>query len=166
MTTLPFSTMNLIGKAGVKDIEKYLLSLPETHSILNVEGHPVYRNKDIDLIQILKLGKPIKIEVKTDTQHITGNYFFETISNNNTKSCGCFLYTEADFIYYYFIGIKELHILPLPEIRDWFIINQGRFFLKSAGLTPAGMGEYNSLGRCVPRNIALKENQNIKVVNL
>ncbi len=162
------SETDAIGKKGSQDIETYLKKLPETVEVINVEDDVYYRNKDIDLIWKRNIGSQIigtKIEVKTDRYARSGNYFLETISNESKNTSGCFLYTEADFVYYYFIETKELHILPMPESRDWFILNMERFKERRTS-TPVENGSYCTVGRLVPRYIMQKEVQNIKIVNL
>ncbi len=158
-----------IGSKGVKDIIVYLKSLSETFNVINVENIAGFREKDIDLIWNRKTGYktiPVKIEVKTDKYHNTGNYFFETISNNNKNTLGCFMYTEADFIYYYFIDTKELHILPMPETRNWFLSNINRFKEVNVKSTEAGTGFYHSVGRLININLMRNEFKNIEIVKL
>ena len=89
----------------------------------------------------------------------------ETISNQSKNTPGCFLYTEADLVFYYFIEIKELHIFPMPESRDWFILNMNRFNERKTS-TPVENCSYFTIGRLVPRDVMQKEVQNIKIVNL
>lgn len=134
-----------------------------------MENNTYFRTKDIDLIWNKKIDHrtiPLKIEIKTDKYHKTGNYFFETISNNNSNSAGCFMYTEADFIFYYFIDIKELHILPMPEARDWFLANIDRFKEVNVRATEAGTGFYHSVGRLININLMKDEFKNIEIVKI
>lgn len=162
------SETDAVGKKGTLDIEIYLKKLPETVKVINVEDETNYRKKDIDLIWNRNIESQIietKIEVKTDRYARTGNYFLETISNESKNTPGCFLYTEADLIFYYFIKNKELHILPMPESRDWFILNMKRFKERRTS-TPVENGSYFTVGRLVPRDVMQKEVQNIKIVNL
>ncbi len=168
MANYDMSETDAVGKKGTLDIEIYLKKLPETVKVVNVEDETNYRKKDIDLIWNRNIGSQIietKIEVKTDRYARTGNYFLETISNESKNTLGCFLYTEADLVFYYFIEIKELHILPMPESRDWFILNMKRFKERRTS-TPVENGSYFTVGRLVPRDVMQKEVQNIKIVNL
>ena len=96
-----------VAKKAFIDINNYLLTLPTTKSVKNVEDDLYYRSIDVDLLWTCSDGKIISIEIKGDRWHRTGNYFFETISNKSKNTQGCFLYTKADFIYYYFVNEKE-----------------------------------------------------------
>lgn len=130
MLNYKMSDTDVVGKKGVEVIEKYLKTLLETIDVTNVEHSPAYRTEDIDLIWKRNVEKQVietTIEVKTDRYTHTGNYFLETVSNESKRTIGCFLYTEADFVYYYFSGLNELHIMPMPESRDWFIRNMEQF---------------------------------------
>ena len=105
-----FYQADKIAKKASGEIEAWLRSFEETVSVHNVEDIKSYQAKDIDLVwlSILEEKGPrycvaTKIEIKADTYYRTGNYFFETISNTNKNNPGCFLLTESDYLYYYFI---------------------------------------------------------------
>jgi len=149
-----------IAKQASSDIEKYLYNLKETVGVLNVEDDKRYQKKDIDLVWIYMLrDKPImkNIEVKGDRYSYTGNFFIETISNRERNNPGCFMYTEADYIYYYFVDTKELNIIPVKKARKWFIQNIYRFEEKQLSTKVGNIGYYTSSGRLVPKNIMRKE---------
>ncbi|MGL4503179.1 MAG: hypothetical protein ACRCU2_29225 [Planktothrix sp.] len=107
-------------KSAIKAVTLYLESLSQTKEVISVESLPKYRKIDIDLIWIKKDETQTSIEVKGDTYR-SGNFAFETISNQSLRTPGCFLYTEADFVFYYFINWQKLYILPMPKTREWFI---------------------------------------------
>jgi len=89
--------------------------------VSDVRKEKTYQEKDIDfLIMPWDKKRKVKIEVKTDTYHHTGNYFFETISNKEKDNLGCFLASKADYWYYVFMPQKEIHIIPLKKARAWF----------------------------------------------
>ena len=150
-------------------IETYLLTLPQTVGILNVEKDPVYRAKDIDLLWKRKQETKVvecSIEIKGDRYYHTGNYFFETFSNEGKGTPGCFLYTEANFIYYFFLQQRELHILPMPDTRIWFIENMYRFKERKTS-TPVKAGEYYiTVGRLVPRAFVLAAVPQVKIITI
>lgn len=157
-----------LAKHAARDIESYLYTLPDTIKVLNVEDDPFYREKDIDILLSKKWNgksRTISIEIKADSYYRTGNYFLEIISNESKNTPGCFLYTEADFIYYYFLPQKELHILPMPLTRDWFNKNQERFDIKKTS-TPTYNGFYITVGRIVPRVIFQNEVQGVEIIRL
>ncbi|MEW6499503.1 MAG: hypothetical protein AB1589_44625, partial [Cyanobacteriota bacterium] len=61
----------------------------------------------------------VLVEVKGDRWNRTNNFFFETHSNLEKGTMGCFLYTEADWLFYYFVNTRLLYKLPMPKTRDW-----------------------------------------------
>lgn len=159
-----------VAKAATHDIEAFLKKNEHTISVLNVENDITYQQKDIDLIWICwnkskTATKRVTIEIKGDRYHHTGNYFFETISNEAKDTPGCFLYTEADYVFYYFIGIKELHILPMPATRDWFLRNIDQF-RETKTSTPVGKGRYVTVGRLVPRQLVRGAIPKVKIRSL
>ena len=157
-----------VAKKASSDIEIYLRKLKETVDVKNVEDNDVYRRKDIDLLWIHKRNNAYittAIEIKGDRWHKTGNYFLETISNKSKGTPGCFMYTEADFIYYYFVGQRELHILPMPEARNWFVKNIGRFKEKDTS-TPVNGQFYTTVGRLVPRRTLQNEVPGVMIVKI
>ena len=111
---------------GTTHIVSYLQSIKETLNVINVENDKEYQKRDIDLIWTYTEGSKT-VEIKVDNYASTGNYFFETISNVGKNTKGCFMYSEADLLFYYFLKIRELHVMPLKQVREWFIKNQGRF---------------------------------------
>ena len=171
MTYKKYSMKNTenIAKRAASDIEDYLRAKKETVSVENVEDNPDYRKKDIDLIwKYSKNGiiKEIAIEIKGDRYYRTGNYFFETISNEGKGTPGCFLYTEANCIFYYFLDEKELHILPMPRTKKWFLEKINEFKERKTS-TPVGNGEfYVTVGRLVPRRRVKEEVKGLRIINL
>lgn len=148
-------------------IEALLGRQSKTLAVKNVEKDPFYRIKDIDILWVVELPggstKTVSIEVKGDRWHQTGNYFFETISNESKQTPGCFMYTEADYVYYYFIEERELHILPMPATRNWFKERLEDFRERKTS-TPVGGGEaYITVGRLVPRKLLLAEVEGVQV---
>ncbi|MGB5971072.1 MAG: hypothetical protein WBG70_22350, partial [Spirulinaceae cyanobacterium] len=111
-----------VARQATRDIETWLRSISQTLSVVNVEDDPLYQKVDVDLILNTKKGS-YKIEIKGDRYHKTGNFFFETHSNQEKETPGCFLYTEADWIFYYFVIPGTLYLLPMPTTRDWFVAN-------------------------------------------
>jgi hypothetical protein len=159
-----------VADKAASDIEALLKRQSVTLEVINVEGDPFYREKDIDLLWVVKLpdgnSKTVSIEVKGDRWYKTGNYFFETLSNEGKGTPGCFMYTEANYVYYYFVDERELHILPMPATRDWFksrLLN----FKERKTSTPVGNGEhYVTVGRLVPRHVVAANVQGIKVIKI
>jgi len=158
-----------VAKQASLELEQFLKSIPETIAVINVENDRKYMTPDIDMLWVRSknglVTKVTTVEIKGDRYYRTGNYFFETISNGTKNTLGCFMYTSADYIFYYFVDQKELHILPMPETRDWFNLNIDKFKTISTSTSIDG-GGYNTVGKLVPRELAISELKNIKVVKI
>ena len=86
------------------------------------QNHPDhFKSDDLTWAHFTERGLEFyRLEVKTDRNANSGNFFFETISDIDRKSPGCFMASEADWLFYYFITIKKLYALPLHATREWF----------------------------------------------
>ena len=153
-----------VAAQATKEIETWLRSLPTTINVVNVENDIEYQKADVDLLLTTKKGS-YRIEIKGDRYHKTGNFFFETHSNKEKGTPGCFLYTEADWLFYYFLIPHNLYLLPMPATRDWFITRIEDFQEKST-TTKAGASFYTTLGRLVPIAIVQKEVKGIRKFSL
>jgi hypothetical protein len=157
-----------VAAIATEHITIFLNSQNNSVEVINVENDLNFRRKDIDLIwkyNSINTSslRQISIEIKGDNYFETGNYFFETHSNEQKNTPGCFMYSEADFLYYYFIK-KELHIIPLKKTREWFIDHLNDFKERRT-TTPIGMlsEHYNTVGRLVPRKLALQQIPEIRI---
>jgi hypothetical protein len=144
-----------IARRAARDLTAWLSADPRTVRVRNVEDDPEFRRADVDLIWETR-RRAYKIEIKGDRLHHTGNFFFETISNREKATPGCFLYTQADFVFYYFVMTRVLYILPMPATREWFCANLARF-PERATTTPVGDDAYTTVGRLVPIEIVVRE---------
>lgn len=148
-----------VADRAARDIEEYLNSLDYTLSVVNVENDTYYRKEDVDLIWTYRVnGKEVvkRVEIKGDTYSQSKNFFIETISNMTKNTPGCFLYTQSNYIFYYFVEKKELTILQMDKFKPWFMKNQERFEKRNLS-TKAGNGSYRSEGRLVPKEILWRE---------
>ncbi|MCT7978534.1 nuclease-related domain-containing protein [Laspinema olomoucense] len=150
-----------VASRATADITHWLQNLPRTISVQNVEDDPHYQAIDVDLLVTTDRGES-KLEIKGDRYHKTGNFFFETHSNQEKNTQGCFLYTQADWLCYYFVEIGLLYLLPMPQTRDWFINQMERFESKSTTTPIRGGGCYTTVGRLVPIEVVLKEVPDVK----
>ncbi|MDF5707950.1 MAG: hypothetical protein PUP90_09800 [Nostoc sp. S4] len=153
-----------VANQAASDIEAWLWGKPETISLNNVENDPNYQHRDIDLIWTTQTGK-ILIEIKGDRWNKTRNLFFETDSNLEKGTPGCFMYTEADWLFYYFVNTRQLYKLPMPKTREWFHITMKRF-RERATTTPVGSSYYTTVGRLVPITTVMMEVPGIKMEQL
>ncbi len=150
-----------VADRATADIVQWLQNSPRTISVQNVEDDPHYRHIDVDLLVTTDRGIS-KLEIKGDRYHKTGNFFFETDSNRERNTPGCFLYTEADWLRYYFVEICILYLLPMPATRDWFVNNIERFQSKCTTTPIRSGGCYTTVGRLVPIKVVLEEVPGIK----
>lgn len=159
-----------VAEEAAAAVEALLWRHARTLQVYNVEDDPAYREKDIDILWKLTLddgsAKTVSIEVKGDRWYKTGNYFLETISNEGKATPGCFMYTEADYVYYYFVEEKELHVLPMPASREWFKQKIHCFKEKKTSTPIRDGGFYVTVGRLVPRSLLLEEVAGVKVLRL
>jgi hypothetical protein len=153
-----------VARQAARDIEAWLRGLSQTLDVLNVEDDAAYQQADVDLLWTTQKGR-YKVEIKGDRLHQTGNFFFETVSNAQKATPGCFLYTEADLLFYYFVSTGILYILPVPETRGWFKQHMTEFQERSTN-TPVGEDYYTTIGRLVPIKRVVREVEGVRSYEL
>jgi hypothetical protein len=149
-----------VAQLAAKDIEAWLWGHSETISVQNVESEPAFQQIDVDLIWTTQKGS-YQIEIKGDRLHKTRNFFFETHSNLEKGTPGCFMYTQADYLFYYFVVPRLLYWLPMPATRNWFVICLNRF-RESSTQTSVGDSYYTTVGRLVPVSSVMLEVPGVK----
>ena len=154
-----------VATQAATDIEAWLRQHPETVNVRNVELDPAYQRIDVDLLWQTQAGIRT-VEIKGDRWDRSGNFFFETDSNVERGTPGCFLYTEAQYIFYYFVKTRVLYILPMPETRDWFLPKLETFPERPTTTPTRDGGFYTTIGRLVPIHEVLASFPNIEVVQL
>jgi len=153
-----FEESNQIGNLGVAKVIEWLKQDKRTLDLVSVENDKEYQSQGIDLIWITTAGH-FSVEVKTDTQYRTNNYFFETVSNKTKGTPGCFISSKADIMAYYFLN-KEIHFFTLPEAQDWFKVHGHKYPLKTSSSEL-----YESEGRVVLRKDLIQALR-VKVIKL
>lgn len=126
-----FKGRDKLGQIGEAVCQEYLKTWPCVIDIKNVRKDKDYQNKDIDIVIKLKDNQTLTIEVKTDS-YMSGNMFYETISNDVKNEIGCFEKTKSDFIFYYFIHPKyrKIYIFNTDKLREWVHNYKDEFKLK------------------------------------
>lgn len=169
--TFSFQEQLSVSDKGMVDIQAYLNSLNASLKVINVENHPVFQQKDIDLVwTYLDKNEPqLKtIEVKVDTYTNGLNFYIETVSNLERHHVGCFLYTEAEQVFYYFYHTGILYSMPTQKVREWFLKNIHRFHRKQVENKVYNHRDnsphYTSEGYTVPIELMLKEVPGIKKI--
>jgi hypothetical protein len=145
-----------VAEEAAAKITAWLVSKPETIDVRNVEQDSQFQTQDIDLIWTTQQGTN-SIEIKGDRWHQTGNFFFETHSNFEKGTPGCFMYTEANWLFYYFVTPRTLYMLPMPATREWFQKNIDCFQERSTKTSIKGGSYYTTKGRIVPIECVLQK---------
>lgn len=76
-----------------------------------------------DVISNTPAGKVIGIEAKIE-QKYTGNLFLETWSNRQRFTLGWMFNLNTDFLFYYFLDVRQLFILSFLKLRQWAFIGK------------------------------------------
>jgi hypothetical protein len=116
------------------------------------------RADDIDLHWTrLVDGESVRrsVEVKVDTMmNRTGNFAFETISNELRLSVGCFMRSQAYWFAYVCAETRTMWAMEMTAVRDWFITThteQPLLFAPFQTFTKVANGvHYSTFGRLVP----------------
>lgn len=99
MVTHNFSDDNAIGKRGEEIFKKCLEKWGCKFE--DVSENPEYQEQDIDfVVESRKVpGKTVSVEVKNDQRiYETGNIFFETMSNVDYSTEGCFKKSKSELM--------------------------------------------------------------------
>ncbi len=166
-----------IGDIAMSMAQNFLLSKTAARDWLAIseietlEDHEASRKLGIDLLCKLKAGTTplVKVEVKGDRNEKTGNLFFETKSNRDLNTPGCFMSSEADWMVYCFVNIGSIYVIPLKAARAWFLKNMNSFrevTTKSHRKTENENSTWYTVGRLVPRQRLVNEIAEVKLFRL
>jgi len=120
-----------------------------TSRVHDVSLDPRFQHRGVDLLWQRSDGRVLGVEVKGDRNGRRGNYFFELVSNVEKDTPGCFLYTEADLYVYALLDLREVHVLPMPAAREWFLPRASEWPLRHVH-TRTGALLYTTVGAVVP----------------
>lgn len=124
--------------------------------IIDVSDNRHYQIEDVDFLVRFKDGREYKAEIKTDT-YKSGNLFFETYSNMETRTQGCLMKTKADYLFYYFVNLKSLYVFHMEDFRKFVLDNLNIFKQRTVkNLT------FNSMGYLVPLTFIEENFKNMK----
>ena len=138
-------------------VRAFLLAEAAGSQVHDVQEDPRFRHRGVDLLWERRGGEVLGVEVKGDRQGgRRGTYFLELVSNAEKDTPGCFLYSRADLLAYVFLDRRELHLLPLPATREWFLARASEFPLRHAR-TRIGREHYTTVGATVPARRVLSE---------
>lgn len=154
-----YSMLAVRGAAdrAVAVARSYLLREDGEGELHDVQADPRFQARGVDLVWERSGGRLLGVEVKGDRQAgRRGTYFFELVSNLERDTPGCFLYSQADVLLYVFLQTLEVHHLPVPETRAWFLAHAARYPLRHAR-TRVGAQAYTTVGAVVPVRDVLRE---------
>lgn len=130
----------------------------KTVDVRELAADDLLQGQGVDLFWIVKAATGICVmtaEVKADSKHDTGNFFFETISDVSRDTPGTFLNSQADWLIYTFPRVERVFLLPFHDTREWFNADPGRFPQRSVQ-TERGKRRWTTVGRLVPIADVLK----------
>jgi hypothetical protein len=133
---------------AVQHARTWMLETAPGSRIHDVQTDPRFQHRGVDLLWELPTGEVRGIEVKGDRQ-TRRRYWFELVSNVEKDTPGCFLYSGADLMVYVFLSQAELHVLPLKQVREWFLPRAKAYALKHTS-TKTGAIRYTTVGAVVP----------------
>jgi hypothetical protein len=137
------------AERAVHHVRAHLLNEVQGSRLHDVSLDPRFQHRGVDLLWEHPDGQVVGIEVKGDRQPRQATYFLELVSNLEKDTPGCFLYSRADWLAYVFLSKRELHLLPLPAARAWFLEHAARYPLKHTR-TRTGALQYTTVGAVVP----------------
>lgn len=137
------------AERAVHLVRGHLLGEKPGSRLHDVSLDPRFQHRGVDLLWEHVDGTVVGVEVKGDRQPKRPNYFLELVSNLEKDTPGCFLYSRADLLAYVFLAQRELHLLPLPAVREWFLPVARDYPLKHTR-TRTGALQYTTVGAIVP----------------
>src|SRR5215831_13058513 len=138
-------------------VREFLLAEASGSRVHDVQDDPRFQHRGVDLLWERPGAEVLGVEVKGDRQGgRRGTYFLELVSNAEKDTPGCFLYSRADLLAYVFLDRRELHLLPLPAVREWFLARSSEFPLRHTQ-TRIGGARYTTVGATVPARRVLGE---------
>jgi hypothetical protein len=138
-------------------VRGFMLEERPGSQVHDVQEDPRFQHRGVDLLWERPGGEVLGVEVKGDRQAgRRGTYFLELVSNLERDTPGCFLYSSADLLAYVFLDRRELHLLPLPAVRAWFLERRSEFPLRRAQ-TRIGPARYTTVGAVVPARRVLAD---------
>jgi hypothetical protein len=150
--TRAYSMRGVQGAAerAVALVRGVLLTDAPDSMLHDVSLDPRFQHRGVDLLWDRPGLPPQGVEVKGDRQGARrGTYFFELVSNAEKDTPGCFLYSTADVLAYVFLDVRQVHLLDLRKVREWFIPRAKDYPLKTTK-TKTGAQLYTTVGAAVP----------------
>lgn len=143
-----FKVDNANGKRGERIFASFLKQ--RGYKFEDVSENKEYQDDDIDFVVETKLGRKVSFEVKNDSLiHKTGNIFFESISNVDHNTVGCFEKTKSTYMAICSEPGKKIYLVKSQFLKDY--VNENKNSLRYISRVPGS----NSAGYLIPvRKIA------------
>ncbi len=107
---------------GLMDIIPYA----ENRGQIILTGKQMFLQKVVgDMIHAGKLGTH-RIELKVEVRNRWGNLFLESFSNRKWMTRGWMDYSQADWLWWYFLEQRELYHMDFAELREWMFGGKGK----------------------------------------
>lgn len=148
-----------IGDTGLNDVlplvEKSALN---GRFVITDKGNlSVFLQKTVgDIIMNCNSGKTWAIEVKTEKEGKTNNFFLEMWSNRERYTVGWMFTLNADFLWYYILDAKTLYSIQFELLRAW-AFKKGKIYLYPEKSQKKYEQLNDSWGRCVPISVVERE---------
>lgn len=152
-----FQYQNSIASKASSEIYTFLKNRKNVIDVINIEKNKKFQCNGVDLLCFKREVSTIKtqsIEIKADTHSNTNKYFLEVVGNDSTGVPGGMIYTRADYIFYYFKGIKELHVIERIPLQKWISNNGKNLNYKNVPTVDRNNNLlYNTIGALVSREL-------------
>lgn len=139
MTKHSFKKDHQSGKRGEAIFADYLSR--KGFKFEDVSENKEYQDDDVDFVVESKLGKKVSFEVKNDSMiHKTGNIFYESISNVDHNTVGCFEKTKSEFMVICSEPSSVFYIAKSDFLREYVKENKNnlRYISRVPGSNSAG----------------------------
>jgi hypothetical protein len=124
-----FNKQNDMIREKTEMFERWLKTTAGTSGVENVEGVKRFQEADIDFKQLTDDGNTTHVELKVCFKiEKFKNVAYETMSNIEYRTIGCFLKTKSDIVYYMNYHTNDVHLIDPKKMLDYFFDNRKRFY--------------------------------------
>lgn len=154
-----YSETSKIGAKGVRLILPFLKETSLDGQLVTTDKGRLseeLQKKYGDIFMNNSSGNIIAVEVKTEVEQKTQNFFLETWSNRSRRTVGWMFALDADILIYLFWDTKTFYSIPFKKLQVWSFDKASRLSLTGRiyDYIEKPMKKYDQLndtyGRCVP----------------
>lgn len=142
------------GKHGEALVIKAFESMPSCVTVCDVSDNKDYQKEDVDFLFITRnmfKTDVFKVEVKTDS-YPEKNLYFELVSNLERGTPGCLMYTQADYLAYFYEKTGSCYVFDAQKLKTT-VFGHPFFFdesKKKKVTNKVGEAQYTSVGLAIP----------------